>query len=647
MEIMKRLFFAMIIIFLSHSIIYGQISTEEKPISFRTNIPDIRINANTQKILPQLDMSKIEREDIEDEENGIPPRFGYKHEVDYDLSNSGEWTIMFDGSKIWRLSISCPMALSINILYDKFWIPEGSKFFVYSNDHRYSIGAFTSENNKGEKDFIQGFATGLIYSDQVILEYFLPSEVNEVGVISIAYVVQGYRYILLPENNRGYGDSGNCQVNINCREGQDWQNEKNAVAMILVNGNRYCTGSLINTTANDNRPLFLTADHCLGGWANNNVKYDAIGNPNLDHYSFCWHYESPDCTNSVPVFKETVGAMVTANNDASDFALLKLKEDPAKKIGVTPYYLGWDCSGNTGTGGVGIHHPSGDIKKIATHNMIPQSNGNFWHLYWMQTPNGYSVTEGGSSGSSLINNNRRVIGQLYGGSSLNCSDPANDLAMYGKFCVSWTGNDALDSRRRLKDWLDPNNTGTTFLNGIATCVNNFVNQVITLNQTIIGCGTLNIKDVEINNSATVIITAGEEVIIKPGFHATVGTNVVISIGSYASIQSQSSMLFANNEPQLEEPSLQSLAINNKDFTNQTPNFILHPNPNQGIFQLETNFPLSAIGNLKITNLMGATVYETQNVVSNMVQLQNPTAGTFFVVMVLKDGAVITRKMVVQ
>ena len=79
----------------------------------------------------------------------------------------------------------------------------------------------------------------------------------------------------------------------------------------------------------------------------------------------------------------------------------------------------------------------------------------------------------------------------------------------------------------------------------------------------------------------------------------------------------------------------------------SPNLVIIPNPNNGSFQIETNFPLSNIGNLKITNLMGATVYETQNVASNTVQLQSPAKGTYFVVMILKDGAVLTRKMVVQ
>jgi hypothetical protein len=43
-----------------------------------------------QKVLPSLDMKQHEWEDIEDEVNGIPPRFGYRHKVNYTLDNSGE-----------------------------------------------------------------------------------------------------------------------------------------------------------------------------------------------------------------------------------------------------------------------------------------------------------------------------------------------------------------------------------------------------------------------------------------------------------------------------------------------------------------------------------------------------------------------------
>ena len=450
---------------------YSQISTNEKPISFVNTFAKASEQNIPNKVMPSLDMVSINREDKEDDSNGVPPRFGYSHPVNYNLNNSGQWVNLPDGSRLWRLSISCPNALSINLLYDKFWLPNGSKFFVYSYDKKHALGAFTSANNKGTKDNVQGFATGLVYGDKIVLEYYEPKNVRNQGIISIAYVVQGYRYINIYNGQENFGFSGSCQVNINCIEGQNWQNEKNAVALILVNGNRYCTGSLINTTANDKRPLFLTADHCLGDWANGK-KYDAISDPNLSHWSFYWNYEAPGCSNPTeePPIYSTVGANVVANNSVSDFALISLQEDPKNNSNIKLYYLGWDRSGNSGNGGVGIHHPRGDVKKIATLNTATNNNlggdTNYWSHYWNSTTNGYSVTEGGSSGSPLINDNRRIIGQLYGGSSINCSNPSQDIAVYGKFSVSWTGNGATDNRRKLQPWLDPQNTGTIVLDGM-------------------------------------------------------------------------------------------------------------------------------------------------------------------------------------
>jgi hypothetical protein len=81
--------------------------------------------------------------------------------------------------------------------------------------------------------------------------------------------------------------------------------------------------------------------------------------------------------------------------------------------------------------------------------------------------------------------------------------------------------------------------------------------------------------------------------------------------------------------------------------NSPPSFSIIPNPNPGSFQLETNFPLSEIGKLKIMNLLGITVYETQSLTSNTIQLNSSSAGQYFVVLVLKDGNVVTRKMMVQ
>ena len=131
----------------------AQLSTKERPVSFGFSDSLLfRISSSIEtKLLPHLDMDAIEKEDIEDAEYDYPPRFGYSHRVDYNLDNSGTWIKLPNGDKIWHLRIVCPDALSVNLLYDKFWLPEGGKLFIYSSNRKHSIGAFTNMNNKGDR----------------------------------------------------------------------------------------------------------------------------------------------------------------------------------------------------------------------------------------------------------------------------------------------------------------------------------------------------------------------------------------------------------------------------------------------------------------------------------------------------------------
>ena len=125
------------LIFLSLNV-YAQLSTNEKPISFSMKLDTSEGKTSTIRTIttPVLDMAKIEAEDKEDEKYDMPPRFGYPHKVNYDLINSGTWYTLPNGDKLWQLNVICPNALSVNFSYDKFWIPEGGKFFVYSKDNR-------------------------------------------------------------------------------------------------------------------------------------------------------------------------------------------------------------------------------------------------------------------------------------------------------------------------------------------------------------------------------------------------------------------------------------------------------------------------------------------------------------------------------
>ena len=344
---------------------YSQISTKEEPVSFsQKNL----IWKDSVIVMPELDMDAIHIEDSIDKVNHRLPRMGYPHHVNFNLENSGEWKTLSNGDRIWHLVLACPGANSIKLYFDKFWLPEDAKLFLYGKNTKSLRGPFTSaKNKKGNRINPSSFyGTGVILDDTIVIEYYEPKNVSGQGVVSISIVGHMYRGFDKSRyygNNKGLNSSGTCQVNINCSEGWNWQNEKNAVAMFsaISDGFRYGTGALINNTRNNKRPFFLTANHCLEG-------EDAISNPNCE-LEFWWHYESPNCDNletNPDYYVTTEGATVLANDSVLDFALLELDEDPDDNPNIMTYYLGWDNSDNLGWGHVGIHHPKGDIKKIST-----------------------------------------------------------------------------------------------------------------------------------------------------------------------------------------------------------------------------------------------------------------------------------------
>lgn len=405
-------------------------------------------------VMDPIPLAKIQAQDAVEDQYNQPLRFAWPFAVNLTMKD-GTWTELADGSRIWRLRIDAPGARGMTLLYDYFFLPPGATLHLYNPNGNDRMGAFTQRNNTAGRRF----ATRVLDGDATVLEYYEPAAARGRGRIEIAQVGHAYR---LMGTLKGLNDSGNCQVNVNCAEGAAWQDEKKGVARIVVNGTSLCTGGLLNNARGDGTPYFLTADHCIGG-------RDALGNTDASGWVFYWDYERPACANSGAVPRRTTaGATLVANSDESDMALFRLTEDPNRVHDV--YFNGWSRAFRMIRGGVGIHHPAGDAKKIATHDLVPGSQGSpdhtFLRVLWDSTPNGHSVTEGGSSGSPIFDANSRVLGQLLGGSALNCTDPANDQGLYGRIYYSWNreGREN-DPRRRLQDWLDPDGTDTVTVDG--------------------------------------------------------------------------------------------------------------------------------------------------------------------------------------
>ena len=76
-------------------------------------------------------------------------RFAYKFMTDHTPENSGIRFTLPDGTKVWRLGIRSEGALSLNILFSKYHLPEGACVFLYNNDQSEILGAFNHLNNSG------------------------------------------------------------------------------------------------------------------------------------------------------------------------------------------------------------------------------------------------------------------------------------------------------------------------------------------------------------------------------------------------------------------------------------------------------------------------------------------------------------------
>lgn len=404
-------------------------------------------------VTPAIPLEELRASDlITDQYKDLPYRFGYEHAVAVDMTTQGTWSER-DGERFCHLAIACPGALAISLRFDSFNLPKGSQLFISSPDGREYLGSFDHRNNKSHGRL----ACGLIQGEKIIIEYSAPSELAQQPALVIGEIVHGYRPFaksaFVQEALRGpFGNAGGCEVNVNCPEGADWQVEKRSVAIITQGGSGLCTGAMVNNTANDGTPYFLTANHCTQG-------------SNTGNWVFYFNHESAGCNGSNgPTTDLISGADLVANNAGSDFALLLLNDTPPASYNVQ--YAGWDATDDeaASTSAVCIHHPSGDIKKISFEDDAPYfSTGNGAAVWWIDNWE-LGVTEPGSSGSPLFNQDHRIIGQLFGGASACSGSQGNgQYDFYGRFGVSWnTGNSA---PTRLIDWLDPSGTGQLVLDG--------------------------------------------------------------------------------------------------------------------------------------------------------------------------------------
>ena len=386
--------------------------------------------------MPGYDQAIIDQEDaVDDLAKNKPWRFGFKYSVDFNFNNAGIWKSLPNGDKVWQLAIECENALTVNLLLKNYFLPPGASLHLYDEKKTNKVGAYTARNNRSDGEL----GTELVHGDKIIVEYYEPSNVSGQGTFTICNVIHGYRSLNIIQKDlaKALNSSGDCNIDVNCPLGNGWDNEIRSVAMIVVGGSGICTGALINNTCDDGTTYFLTANHCTGG--------------STGSWAFRFNWKSPVGTQSCATTANSVdpgppydqsanGATILVSGTAADHALLQIDNMTVNDAQTwNCFYAGWDATdATTVTETTGIHHPSGDVMKICRDNDAPFHSNAGGAAVWYINQWEEGVTEPGSSGSPLFDQNHRIIGQLYGGAAA-CSGTSNNgqYDYYGRLGVSW------------------------------------------------------------------------------------------------------------------------------------------------------------------------------------------------------------------
>ncbi|MFN8178058.1 MAG: proprotein convertase P-domain-containing protein [bacterium] len=378
---------------------------------------------------------------------GTPFQFADPVPTSITPATHGTWETLPDGARLWRLFIDAPGATDLNLGFGRFNLPPGATLHVIAPGRDYYEGPYTGEDATDGQLWLP-----VTPGSQAVVELYVPPRAKfepDLELVQVGYGFRDWFHLASPLRQ------GACNNDVICPVGDPWRDDIHAEAVYQRSGAWTCSGQMVNNTAADFTPYFETANHC------------GVNAGNAATMVVYWNFESPTCGALCcgSLAQNQTGATWKASYATSDFTLVQLNATPNPDWHV--YYAGWDNSGAAVPSVVGIHHPNCDEKAISFENdalvitsylgTTTPGDGSHWEVRHWES----GVTEPGSSGSGIWDTNHRLVGQLHGGYS-SCSLP-HDPDWYGRVSMSWNGGGTPSSR--LKDWLDPLNSGVQTLNG--------------------------------------------------------------------------------------------------------------------------------------------------------------------------------------
>lgn len=338
----------------------------------------------------------------------------------------------------WAGAVRSPDAAALRIHFSGFSLPDGAEMYVFARNGM-AFGPYTGLGPNGTGDFWTNTIAG---SEMVLQLRGTASGTPSFTIAGLGYLTDEFALArnLAPRpqaaNTKPCSFNEDCTVDAACgTENPAVNTARDAVAHMLFASGAYlyiCSGGLVaDSDTSTNIPYFITANHCISR---------ASEASSLETFFF---YESSTCQGCPdPGAANTTGSSIVSGSKTSDYTLLRLSQNAPSGAA----FLGWSSTAVANSDNTPLYrlsHPKGAPQAYSEH-VVDTSKGTCrsWPRgNWIYSRDILGATEGGSSGSPVVNGAGQLVGQLSGGCGYNVGDvcdTASNATVDGAFAAYYT-----------------------------------------------------------------------------------------------------------------------------------------------------------------------------------------------------------------